>query len=926
MKTLNGYEVVDAKAREDIKELQNAGHATEEYVDEAIAAIPKPDYTGLATEAYVDNAIDNIPEVDLSKHALKSELPTKVSQLQNDRKFITREEVPKTDLSEYAKKSEIPTVSDFVRNIPSEYITESELEAKGYLTKHQSLAGLATEKYVDDAIDDIPEVDLTPYAKKTDIPDTSGLAKKSDIPDTSIYAKKAELPDFTLFAKKSEVISEIPSEYVTEGELTNKGYATEYFVANKIAEAKLEGEDVDLSGYATKDDLKDFITEIPSEYVTESELNNKGYLTQHQSLSEYAKKSEIPDVSDFITGIPEEYVTETELEAKGYLTKHQSLAGLATEKYVDDKIDAIPAPDLSSKADRVHTHPEYLTQHQDLSAYAKKVDIPDVSDFISEIPDEYVTESELNAKGYLTQHQDLSAYAKKTDIPTVPTKTSQLTNDSNFITSIPSEYVTESELNAKGYLTQHQSLANYATKTYVDNAIEDIDASDKQDTLVSGVNIKTINGASILGSGNLTISGGSGTVVEGKTLILIPFSFSKNYNLYLDDTTHNLLKGVSDYIVAGNKDVFDKYAIYAYATDEPKMQAQPITCITNKDLSMMGSKYPQMQLKGIWLPSSYSSTSIDVKAFTILWQSYDDEIHVLEYDIGAGENTGGGADLSDYATITYVDNAIDGIEIPDVSNFITMSDVEAKKYLTEHQSLEGYATEKYVDDAIANIDIPEGSGGSGPEIIIFSNATKPSDAVKTTLLNLYKTYTARGNVDDIAKKYLLYFNTYSLQGMDTLLPLSHVECRDDNYVQSIKCIFCAAFNAEDYKYGFVEASFNDNPKTIEDIKSITIREYNPPEDSNTSEWDWIKTTNTSDSDLYNAREIHIRVYHPSSNNKLFSHIVFDSNTTLSNYGYEYTAFTTGDGADNQTKHWYWDGSSIVFSDDSISLDAIHYKL
>ena len=39
-------------------------------------------------------------------------------------------------------------------------------------------------------------------------------------------------------------------------------------------------------------------------------------------------------------------------------------------------------------------------------------------------------------------------------IPTsVPTKTSQLTNDSDFLTSIPSEYVTDSELTTKGYLT-----------------------------------------------------------------------------------------------------------------------------------------------------------------------------------------------------------------------------------------------------------------------------------------------------------------------------------------------------------------------------------------------------------------------------------------------------------------------------------------
>ena len=48
---------------------------------------------------------------------------------------------------------------------------------------------------------------------------------------------------------------------------------------------------------------------------------------------------------------------------------------------------------------------------------------------------------------------------------TVPTKTSDLTNDSGFITSIPSEYVTETELTAKGYLTSHQDISNLQSKT-----------------------------------------------------------------------------------------------------------------------------------------------------------------------------------------------------------------------------------------------------------------------------------------------------------------------------------------------------------------------------------------------------------------------------------------------------------------------------
>ena len=57
-------------------------------------------------------------------YALKSELPTKVSQLQNDSNFLT--------------------------NIPEEYITETKLSAKGYATETSLTNGLATKVNTDD--------------------------------------------------------------------------------------------------------------------------------------------------------------------------------------------------------------------------------------------------------------------------------------------------------------------------------------------------------------------------------------------------------------------------------------------------------------------------------------------------------------------------------------------------------------------------------------------------------------------------------------------------------------------------------------------------------------------------------------------------------------------------------------------------------
>ena len=48
--------------------------------------------------------------------------------------------------------------------------------------------------------------------------------------------------------------------------------------------------------------------------------------------------------------------------------------------------------------------------------------------------------------------------------PPIPTEISDLTNDVGYLTSIPDEYVTDSELNSKGYLTEHQDISGKVDK------------------------------------------------------------------------------------------------------------------------------------------------------------------------------------------------------------------------------------------------------------------------------------------------------------------------------------------------------------------------------------------------------------------------------------------------------------------------------
>ena len=54
---------------------------------------------------------------------------------------------------------------------------------------------------------------------------------------------------------------------------------------------------------------------------------------------------------------------------------------------------------------------------------------------------------------------DYNELENKPIIPTVPTNVSAFTNDAGYLTSVPAEYVTETELESKGYLTEHQSIS-----------------------------------------------------------------------------------------------------------------------------------------------------------------------------------------------------------------------------------------------------------------------------------------------------------------------------------------------------------------------------------------------------------------------------------------------------------------------------------
>ena len=95
---------------------------------------------------------------------------------------------------------------------------------------------------------------------------------------------------------------------------------------------------------------------------------------------------------------------------------------------------------------------------------------------------ELVTKQELESKGYLTEHQSLSNYATKQEIPQ-PYNDAELKERVNRLENKPvidtSNFVTNDVLAGKGYLTEHQSLEGYAKKSEIPQPYNDTDVKQR---------------------------------------------------------------------------------------------------------------------------------------------------------------------------------------------------------------------------------------------------------------------------------------------------------------------------------------------------------------------------------------------------------------------------------------------------------------
>ena len=393
---VEGFSTEEIKA--DITNLKEADTAIGERID-GLADVyqPKGDYALIG---------------DLNQYALKSQIPVNTSQLNNDAGYMTDvywQEVK--DKPEIALATDIPTKTSQLEN-DSNYLTTvnwADIQDKPYIPEN---IPTKTSQLINDS-GFITEVSWNDIKSKPNLVDEEKLSEATrNLPtfeqvDSAIDEKIADIPknedakrlwndSRTQYISGSREIFEvqtIPAHY-TEWEFSDG----EHYELNIVG--KSGGEEFVIYAVDTLLESKQKFPTYEEAYETLSTATRIDFVEDilvatRQHIEEQQTLVKIADLAT-TSQIP---TKTSQLENdSGYLTNHQSLDGFATIEYVDKEI-------------------------------SKETDVLEAA------------VEALNSK-----------ISEKANAADIPTKTSQLENDS-------------------GYLTEHQSLENYATKAYVDERI-----------------------------------------------------------------------------------------------------------------------------------------------------------------------------------------------------------------------------------------------------------------------------------------------------------------------------------------------------------------------------------------------------------------------------------------------------------------------
>ena len=477
------------------------------------------------------------------KAEIEAEIPSKVSDLQNDLNFASTGDV-ESMISGFTTSADVKTQIEsynYINSGQAQTQIDNSISGKvdtSALTQYYTSA--ETNTAIDNAVSGKMDTSgMTAYA-------TTAFTEETYIKETSLeglfdgveYVSSAKTIYF--YDKDNTEVGTIDTtDFVKDGMVDNVYISgdTLYIVFNTDAgKETIEIALTDIfnpANYYTKSEVDSAITAATA--ATTGWVSEQGYLTEHQSLSAYSTTEQMntaienatsgkvdtsamtaywtsAETESAITSATEDFVTsadvETQITDKGYITGYTETDPV----FQSSPASGISAQDIlnwDAKLDSSDLEP-YYTSGETNTAIANAVSgKADADTFTAYTPTSgfaTINGSAITEGGNLViQGGSGATYSAGANIDISAQNEISVTGITSY-TGITSGDITT----ALGYTPiSGVDLTDYYTSAQTDTAISNA-TSGKQDTLVSGVNIKTINNESLLGSGNIVISGGSG--------------------------------------------------------------------------------------------------------------------------------------------------------------------------------------------------------------------------------------------------------------------------------------------------------------------------------------------------------------------------------------------------------------------------------
>ena len=393
---------------------------------------------------------------------------------------------------------------------------------------------------------------------------------------------------------------------------------------------------------------------------------------------------------------------------------------------------------------------DYYTKSETNALLSNKADNSDIPTDNAELTNGagYITNSALN--GYATEQWVQSqGYAESSDLATVATSGSyEDLSDKPTIPTVPTNV--SAFTNDAGYLTEHQSLANYYTKTETDALIPDVsnyfdgaeyDSNARRINFKHGNTIKAyIDANAFIKDGmveNVEISNGNLVITfntdAGKQPISIPLTDIFNPANYYDKTTADNTFATQVVVnqeiaarIAGDNDLNTALGAKADKSDTyTKTEVDQAISDAMEDISGDLSDLEENKQDKLT-----AGTNISIDANNVISAS------------GAAAQIQSDWNQTDSSSVDYIKNKP---TIPTVPTNVSAFTNDAG-YLTQHQSLANYYTKTEVDAELSNQEEVVSQALNSLADSISNVELTTSQALNTLDINKQDKLTAGSNI------------------------------------------------------------------------------------------------------------------------------------------------------------------------------------